>query len=116
MGNFHDGYLETGGVLGKVRKEVMLIADDTNVNVVGITYLALSSDNTTAANRTFTLTPGDKLGHELTIVFQSAGATTAQLADSGINKLSAAWEPTQYDSLRLMWDGTYWVELSRADN
>ena len=116
MSNFHDGYLERGGVLGKVRKEVMLIADDTNVNVQGITYLALSSDNTTAANRDFTLTPGDMLGHELTIVFQSGASTTARLAASGINKLSAAWTPTQYDSLRLMWDGTYWVELSRADN
>lgn len=116
MGNFRDGNLERGGVLGKVRREVMLTADDTNVNVVGITYLALSSDNTTAANRTFTLTPGDILGHELVIVFQSAGATTAQLADSALNKLSAAWEPLQYDSLALMWDGTYWIETARVDN
>ena len=116
MSNFKGGYLERGGVLGKLRKEVVLAADNTVVNVTGITYLSLGSDNTTAANRTFTLTPGDVMGHELTLIFQTAASTTAQLAASGNAKLSAAWEPTQYDSLRLSWDGTYWVEVSRSDN
>lgn len=114
MTNFRPGYLQQGSPLGASRKQVMLVADDTQVDVAGVSYLELSSDNTTAANRTFSLVQSQKLGQELMIVFISGSSTTCQLADSGTVKLSAAWEPSQYDALTLMWNGSFWIELARS--
>jgi hypothetical protein len=95
----------------------MLSADNTVVNTSGVSYLAISSDNTTAANRTFTLTSSTLEGQILYLVFEAGSSYTCQLADSGNVKLSAAWEPLQYDSLTLMWDKTAaaWIELARND-
>ncbi len=116
-GNFRDGYLKVGQPLGMLPQDLILTADDTSVILAPETsLLRLQSDNTTAANRTFTLQPGYVVGQELVIVFTSAGATTAQLLDSGNVALSAAWTPQQYDTLRLVWTGTIWVETARSDN
>lgn len=114
MGNYRDGYLQRGAPLGMVRKQVNLVADNTAIDVQGISMLYLTSDNTTASNRTFTLAASSQLGQELTLVFESGSSYTCQLADSGNCKLSAAWEPLQYDALKLFWDGTYWIESSRT--
>lgn len=114
MTNFRSGYLQQGSPLGASRKQVMLNADNLQIDLAGVAYLELSSDNTTAANRTFTLVQSQKIGHQVVIVFASGSSTTCQLADSGTVKLSAAWEPLQYDSLTLMWDGSYWIEQARS--
>jgi hypothetical protein len=115
--NFRPGYLQQGSPLGNLRTNVMLSADNTVVNTSGVSYLAISSDNTTAANRTFTLTSSTLEGQILYLVFEAGSSYTCQLADSGNVKLSAAWEPLQYDSLTLMWDKTAaaWIELARND-
>jgi len=112
MGVTADSYLP----LPLKSKTVILIADNTAVSVAEERLLLLASDDTTAANRTFTLTASSIVGHELTIIFTSGTSTTAQLADTGIQKLSAAWEPLQFDTLSLISDGTNWIELGRADN
>lgn len=116
MTNFRPGYLAQGAPLGALPTYVMLTADNQVVNVQNVAYLGLSSDNTTASNRTFTITDSTLQGQELTIVFESGSSTTCQLADSGNVALSAAWEPTQYDALTLMWDDftSKWVEKSRS--
>jgi hypothetical protein len=101
---------------GLKTSSVTLIADNTAVATVGVDVLLLGSDDTTAANRTFTLTASTVVGHELKIVFTTAASTTAQLADTGIQKLSAAWEPVQYGTLTLVSDGTNWIETGRAAN
>lgn len=117
MSNFRPGYLEQGSPLGNLRTDVMLSADNTVINTSGVSYLAISSNNTTAANRTFTLTSSTLEGQVLYLVFEAGSSYTCQLADSGNVKLSAAWEPLQYDSLTLMWDKTAaaWIEISRND-
>lgn len=114
--NNRSGYRTQGAPSFETALQVMLTADNQNVNVRGVTTVYVSSDNTTATNRTFTLTDGDAAGHQLTLIFYSAGSTTADLADSGNCKLSAAWQPLQYDTLRLYWTGTEWVEVARSDN
>jgi hypothetical protein len=93
-----------------------LIADNTAITLGDATLLLLGSDDTTAANRTFTLVASSVVGHLVRIVFTTGTSTTAQLADTGIQKLSAAWEPLQFDTLCLVSDGTNWIELCRADN
>lgn len=114
--NFRPGYLEQGQPLGTLRTNVMLSADNQVVNTSNVAYLALSSDNTTASNRTFVLTDSTLEGQVLTIVFESGSSTTCQLANSGNVSLTAAWEPTQYGSLSLMWDklAAKWVEVCRS--
>ena len=115
--NFRDGYLVAGQPLGALPQDVTLTADDTTIILSQQTALIrLYSDSTTAANRTFLLPPGWIIGQDLTICFMSTGSTTAQLQDSGNVALSAAWTPLVNDTLRLMWNGTTWVEISRSDN
>lgn len=99
-----------------VSSTVTLIADNTAVTTTNIRLLLLASDNTTAANRTFTLVASAVVGHLLSIVFTSGASTAAQLADTGIQKLSADWEPVQYGTLNLISDGTNWIELARSAN
>lgn len=103
--------------LGAKTKTVALAADNTAITLAADeTVLLLSSDDTTAANRTFTLVASALVGHILTIIFTSGTSTTAQLADTSIQKLSAAWEPVQYGTLTLISDGTNWIETARAAN
>ncbi len=113
MANYHDGYLEQGQPIGLAAYDVLLTADNQAVDVSACRLLRLSSDNTTSTNRTFTLS-GPANGYaNLVIVFMSGSSTAAELASSGNVKLNSTWSPTQYESLSLQWDGTYWVETGR---
>lgn len=115
--NFHDGYMVVGQPLGALPQDVILTADNQAVLLSPKTaLLRLQSDNTTAANRTFTITDGYLVGQELMCIFTSAGATTAQLQDAGNVALSAAWEPQADDTLTLVWSGSKWLEKARSDN
>ncbi len=117
MANFHDGYLDRGQPLGMINQDVTLNADDIVINLNPKTsLLRLYSDNTTAANRDFTLIPGYLMGQELLLTLMSAGATTCRLQDAGNVALSAAWTPQQYDTLSLVWNGSVWAETARSDN
>lgn len=113
--NYHDGNLYQGQSFAAVTQTVILTADNQAI-IPGIeTLIFVGSDNTTAANRTFTLSSSlVGIGQTITLEFNTGASTTAQLADSGNMKLVAVWEPVQYDTLTIMWDGTYWVELSRG--
>lgn len=95
---------------------VSLTADNQVITLTDERLILLSSDNTTATNRTFTLVASSIVGNLVTIIFTSAGATTAEFADTSIQKLSAAWTPQQYDTLTLISDGTNWIEVARSDN
>lgn len=114
--NLRAGYRTQGAPTFETAGEVMLIADNANVSTRAITTLYVSSDNTTAANRTFTLTDGDAAGHRLTLIFVSAASTTCDLAETGNLQLAGAWQPAQWDTLSLYWNGTYWIELARSNN
>lgn len=95
-----------------------LIADNQAVTIADETMVLITSDNTTAANRTFTLSNPSYDGQLLWLTIISAGATTCELADSGNCALSAAWTPQQFDTLLLIGyaTGTKWLEVTRADN
>lgn len=113
--SFRNGQVRVGDPLGMTAKTVYLSADDTNIDCTGIQFLSLSSNSATASQRTFTLTASTLVGHELFIVFTVGSSYTAQLANSGNCRLAnGAWEPTQYQSIRLVSDGTYWYEQTRG--
>ncbi len=105
---------------------VVLAADNQSVSVTNIASLIISSDNGTAANRTFTLTRPLYKGAQLKLTW--SGTNQGELADdgaisgggpTGAVRLSAVW-PTaataQYDSLLLEYNGTDWIEIGRSGN
>ncbi len=94
---------------------VALIGDDQAVSAAGYGVLLLTSDNTTATNRTFTLTASPLVGHKITLIHTEA-SDLCELADTGIQKLTAGFTCAQYDTLTLVSDGTNWIEVARADN
>lgn len=117
--NFRSGLLEQGMPLGMTYNQVLLTADNQNVDPtypVPVSMLQIGSDNTTATNRTFTLTPNPQVGAQLLLYFYTGSSTTAQLADSGTMKLVTTWTPVQYDVLSLVSDGTNWNELCRGNS
>lgn len=119
MTNFHPGYLEQGQPLGMTYQQVLLTADNQNVDPnypTPVSMVQIGSDNTTATSRTFTLTSSGQVGYKLLLYFYTGGSTTCELADSGTVKLASAWTPTQYDVLELVSDGTYWNELCRGSS
>jgi len=50
------------------------------------------------------------------LMLENASNTTIHLADTGTAVLAGAAALGQYDLLELMFDGTRWVEVGRADN
>lgn len=115
---YRSAWIEVGRTLQSQKLAVSLTADDTTVTVLDRTLIEITSDDTTAANRTFVLTAGLYDGQRLALTLVSDSSTTCQLADSGTVKLSAAWEPLQWDTLHLVYSATAtaWLELARADN
>jgi hypothetical protein len=118
---FKDGNLQPGQALGNLPLNVALTADNQTINPGVTPFIRIVSDNTTAANRTFTLFKGAYQGQQicLTLVPTSAGVATgrAQLASSGNTVLTGGtWEPAVNDSLMLQWDGitSVWREIGRA--
>ena len=116
MANFRDGYLERKAEQGKLVSTTQLLADNQSIVLsAGQGVLYLTSDNTTATNRTFTISNGDNEGQRLTIILTSATANACELANTGNVKLSAGWTPaTQYSNISLIFDGTNWIETSRV--
>lgn len=98
---------------------VTLTADNLTLDCTNRVYIKLSSDNVTAANRTFVLSQGGQ-GQLLTIEW--VGTNAGEIADDSANtgggnaRLSATWTPTQYDVLRVTFNGTDWVEQARSVN
>jgi hypothetical protein len=101
------------------RIEVALTADDQIVTTIGRGHIALSSDDAVAANRTFVLSAG-VAGQRL--LLEWVGANAGELiddsanSDSGNVRLSGAgnWTPLEHDVLSLLFNGTDWLEVSRA--
>lgn len=98
-----------------------LTADNQVVTVGSSSYIPLSSDNATAANRTMVLGQGAYAGQILVLEWTHA-TNQGELADDGSVsgggnvRLSATWSPGQYDTLTLIWNGTDWLELCRSNN
>lgn len=112
--------VDINGGFATARSTVSLTADNQVVTVTNKSYIALSSDNATAANRTFVLSQGSTAGHLL--VLEWVGTNAGELVDAsavsggGNHRLSATWTPTQYDTLELIWNGTDWMEIGRSTN
>lgn len=118
--SFREGYLQPGQSLGNLPLNVALRADNQTINPGVTPFIRLTSDNTTAANRTFSLFAGSFMGQVIYITLTANGAVTtgrAQLLSTGNTSLTGgSWEPAVGDSIVLQWDGmsAVWRELTRA--
>jgi hypothetical protein len=97
---------------------VALTADNQVVTPGVAARIQLSSDNTTATNRTFTLSATGAVTGQIYVLIApvATGSFLCEMADTGIQVLSAAWSPNASDTLTLMFDGTNFMELARSAN
>ena len=109
-GGSHDGKVSTVGIT----VHAALAADDTVIDITTSTT-ELSSNNGTAANRTFTIDTSDMV-IAWTYILRWEGANAGELLDTGIYELSADWRPTDGDTLTITWNGTIVSELARSAN
>lgn len=94
-----------------------LSADNQAITPGADNYIAFTSDNTTATNRTFTIAAiGAVTGQVYVFVCDVANSTgRAEVASTGIQKLNGTMSfDAQYDSLTCIFDGTNFVELART--
>lgn len=108
--------INTGkATMAEASTTVDLTADDQAVAPGYGTRIQLTSDNATAANRTFTLSATGAIRGQIYVLIGPA-TNQCEIAVSGIQKLSATWSPTALDTLTLLFDGTNFIELARSNN
>lgn len=96
----------------------MITADDEIV-AIDATYMLLSSDSSTATDRTFKLDDLSPISPGTILWLQWQGAGAGQLLDDGLNvlghtRLEGDWYPVANDCIFLIYNGVDFVELSRA--
>lgn len=103
------------------QRTATLESDDETVSVDSpyASYMVLSSDSATAADRTFTLSPGSGAGHRLLLQFDSTGSGACQMEDGaaisgGALRLTDDWTPAGDETLSLIFDGADWIETGRT--
>lgn len=78
-------------------------------SVIGNTFFTVTNGGAT----TITNFTGGKIGQQITLLFTDANTT---VTDGANIKLSAAFTSTADDTMRLIYNGTAWFELSRSVN
>ncbi|HEX5220566.1 MAG TPA: hypothetical protein VFZ59_13430 [Verrucomicrobiae bacterium] len=121
--NVFSGFTVASNGWGEVAATVLLTADNQVVGATTNALLVISSDNATAANRTFVLTTAIP-GKKLTLVW--SGANQGELIDDSANsgggnvRLSANWPSNPAsganDVLQLVGVGNDWLETGRSAN
>lgn len=106
----------TGTVsLSQASTTTALTADNQAVTPGAASVLQLTSDDATATNRTFTLSATGAITGQIYVLIGPA-TNQCEIADTGIQVLSATWSPTTGDTLTLLFDGTNFNELARSNN
>lgn len=106
----------TGTVsLAQASTTTALTADNQAVTPGTNSRLQLTSDNATDTNRTFTLSATGAITGQIYVIVGPA-TNACEIADTGIQVLSATWSPGAGDTLTLMFDGTNFNELCRSNN
>ena len=102
-----------GGLTIRASATVSLTSDNQNVTVGNLSFLILSSNNSSATSRTFTLSDGLQSGQILVILLILNGA---EIRDSGNCNLGSNYSMGVGDTITLMWNGADWYQTSRSDN
>lgn len=105
--------LHINGAISTNSNTVNLTSDNQLITIGDTSAIKIVSNNTTAANRTFTISNGLADGHVITI-YVVIGA--AQLNDSGNVNIAGVFNFGVDDSIQLMWIGTKWIQIARSNN
>lgn len=95
---------------GSVSVAAPVTETNQTIDVTSKTYILVSYDGTIALNPG---TPGQIL------ILQKTGSGTTTLEDTGTNMLNGAWTVSSGNAnstITLIFDGTNWVEIARANN
>ncbi|MBK6365474.1 MAG: hypothetical protein IPF52_19140 [Saprospiraceae bacterium] len=97
---------------------VSVTSNDQIVNVGNGSYLKLSSNSTTATDRTIILSDGLTAGQILMIESTSTGANVFEILDgAGSNtNTTGTITMTSGDMIQLLWNGSDWLQVSYANN
>ncbi|MBK8547731.1 MAG: hypothetical protein IPL63_10215 [Saprospiraceae bacterium] len=97
---------------------VSVTSNDQIVNVGSGSYLKLSSNSTTATDRTIILSDGLTAGQILMIESTSTGANVFEILDgAGSNtNTTGTITMTSGDMIQLLWNGSDWLQVSYANN
>jgi hypothetical protein len=83
-------------------------------------YMSISASGNYVLTSTPTIAAGTTQGQRLTIEYTGANTVTLQresaLAGSTLRLGAATRALSQYDTIQLLWNGTYWLEISFTDN
>ena len=101
--------------LAQASTTTALTADNQAVTPGPNTVLQLTSDNATDTNRTFTLSATGAITGQIYVIIGPA-TNACEIADTGIQVLSATWSPGAGDTLTLLFDGTNFNEIARSNN
>ena len=91
--------------------------DNYTINVGDRTYLRIDADGGTAATRTVKLTNGLAIGQIL--IIEGLGSNSFEITSSDNIRLDAVnlnLDLNSNDTLMLIWNGSYWIEISRSNN
>lgn len=99
------------GVVINTPGATQVIAQDTVINA-DYSYQPISSTGTVSTSVIATSTA--LAGQWLTLV--NVANTSIVLTDTGVLKLSGNLTLGQYDSVRLVFDGTNWIQVSTSNN
>lgn len=105
-----DGVVIVGTFARAEKATAQSLSDDFSLVPTG-TYQPVSAS---AAAGGVISTTGRTAGDLLVVI--NTGTNTVTITDTGTMKLAGNAALGQYDSLMLIFDGTNWVEIARADN
>lgn len=114
------GRFDVGAGINIAPNTVSLTADDQAVTTTGKAFIQLSSDNSTATNRTFTL--GVPVAGQILVLQWTHATNRGELVDDssdglGNVRLNGTWSPDQNDTLSLIGTGSGdWIETARSAN
>lgn len=107
-----------GGLSFTAPQTTDITADNQLVGTYNESYIRLTSDSTTATDRTFVLDWSQEDGHILILEWADATDSGELIDNSSANYLSGNWTPGYGDTITLIFNDNInaWMEISRSDN
>jgi hypothetical protein len=111
-----DGALEVKSPLNNQAFNQNVTFDGQTLTVAGHGYIRVSSDSSTASNRTIALTNGLNTGQILILENAGPANTFWEMQETGTINLAGSHIFGPDDNIRFIWNGNKWTELNYSDN
>lgn len=106
-----------GGLTLRQSGTITISSDNQSVTVGNRTFLRIQASGGIGTNRSINLTNGLATGQLLIIEGVGGDSFEIQSDDNvRLNSVDLNLLLNSHDTMMLIWDGTYWVEISRSNN